>query len=283
MLSIGSLFSGIGGLERGLESSGLGPVVWQCERDPYRRAVLARHWPAARRFVDVRRLVPSELPRVGLLCGGFPCQDVSSAGKKTGLSGARSGLWYEFARVAAGLRPSWIVVENVASGAKLWLDAVRGDLDRLGYASLPVPIEAADVGALHRRARIFIVAHAHDAPHDARAGLAEVAGTSAAPGPDVSDAMGSHDGRAPAREGLDRARRGDEHRGCAARARSTEPSWAGGWFAEPDVVRVVHGVSDGLDDVAVRTERISALGDSVVPQCAEVVGWVIRELMETNQ
>lgn len=157
MLTIGSLFSGIGGLELGLERAGIGRVVWQVERDEFCRRVLAKHWPDVDRSVtDV--CAPATLPRVDVICGGFPCQDVSSAGARKGLAGERSGLWREFARWVGALRPEWVVVENVASGAKLWVDAVVRELEQLGYACLPIPLSAFDVGAPHRRARVFIVA-----------------------------------------------------------------------------------------------------------------------------
>lgn len=158
MLSIGSLFSGIGGLELGLEWSGLGRTVWQVEQNEKCRNVLARHWPNANRSViDVRSAGATNLQPVDLICGGFPCQDVSSAGKRAGLSGARSGLWYDFARIVDELRPWWVVIENVASGAGKWVDSVRGDLERIGYASLPIPLSASDVGAPHERPRVFII------------------------------------------------------------------------------------------------------------------------------
>lgn len=160
-MRLGSLFSGIGGLELGLEQAGLGHTVWQVEQDAYCRSVLAQHWPNAERFTDVRTVGAANLAPVDVICGGFPCQDVSSAGKRAGLAGARSGLWYEFARIVGELRPSIVIVENVASGASKWVDAVRGDLEQLGYESLPVPLSAADVGAPHERSRIFIVAYAN--------------------------------------------------------------------------------------------------------------------------
>lgn len=234
-MTIGSLFSGIGGLELGLERAGFGPVIWQVETDPFRRSVLARHWPQAERFEDVRGVGSSTLAPVDLICGGFPCRDVSSAGKRAGLAGPQSGLWYEFARIAEEMRPRWIVVENVASGSGAWVDQVRGDLERLGYASLPVPVTASDCGALHRRARVFIVAHADRDGEPTFALDAEVASTSA-------------------------------------------PSWAGGRFAEPPMVRVVNGFRRGLDH-----SRRRALGDSVVPQQAQVVGHVIRELLASGE
>lgn len=99
-LTIGSLFSGIGGLELGLEWAGLGPVKWQVEQSGFCRRVLAKHWPNVRRFRDVREVGSAELTPVDLICGGFPCQDLSSAGKGAGLAGRLSGLWWEFLRVA---------------------------------------------------------------------------------------------------------------------------------------------------------------------------------------
>lgn len=151
--------------ELGLTWAGLGHVVWQVERDPFCRQVLARHWPGVPRVGNVKlfgrdrwgsRTV--KWSDVDLICGGFPCTDISSAGKGEGLSGARSGLWYQFARIVSEFQPKWVIVENVASGAKRWVDAVVSDLGLLGYEVLPIPIAAEDVGAPHRRARIFLVA-----------------------------------------------------------------------------------------------------------------------------
>jgi DNA (cytosine-5)-methyltransferase 1 len=162
-MTIGSLFSGIGGLELGAEAAGLGPVVWQVERDPFCREVLARHWPRADRSVcDVREANARNLAPVTAIVGGFPCQDVSAAGLGAGLSGARSGLWYEFARIVSELRPGIVIVENVASGARRWVDPVREGLRALGYSTRAVGISAFDVGAPHVRERVFIVASDDD-------------------------------------------------------------------------------------------------------------------------
>jgi len=158
-MRIGSLFSGVGGLELGLEWSGLGHTVWQVESDEWCRRQLSRHWPNAVRFDDVCTFgAGSNAPAIDLLCGGFPCTDVSSAGLGKGLEGERSGLWYQFARIARELAPEWCVVENVASGANRWVDAVVSGLEQLGYGAFPVPLSAEDVGAPHRRARVFVVA-----------------------------------------------------------------------------------------------------------------------------
>lgn len=241
-MRIGSLFSGIGGLELGLEWSGLGRVVWQCEVDPFCRRVLAKHWPNVTRYEDVRGLVP---PEVDVLCGGFPCQDVSSGNRRAkGLAGERSGLWREYARIVEAIRPRIVIVENVASGARRWLPHVRRDLHLLGYRTRAYALSAADVGALHLRRRVFVVAHAdrqgeHAQPVDAEVGRAP-------------EAIAHADGQG-------------------------EPSWAGGRFAQPDVVRVLHGLPRGVDGA-----RRKALGNSVVPQCAEVIGNIIKDCLETS-
>lgn len=114
-MTLGSLFSGIGGLELGLERALGCRTVWQVERDPYARHILARHWPEVERFDDVRTVGQHNLTPVDLLCGGFPCQDLSAAGKGAGLEGARSGLWYEMRRIIDELRPTWVVAGSTST------------------------------------------------------------------------------------------------------------------------------------------------------------------------
>ena len=162
-MNIGSLFSGVGGLELGLERAGLGRTTWQVEKSAFCRDVLAAHWPDAVRFNDVRTVGAANLERVGLICGGFPCQNLSSANTstRTGLAGEQSGLWREFARVIDELRPVVVVVENVFSAWRRWVPVVRGEVGRLGYASVPVQLRACDVGAPHDRSRCFVVCYAY--------------------------------------------------------------------------------------------------------------------------
>ena len=161
-LTIGSLFSGIGGLELGVEHATGGRVLWQVERDAWCREILAKHWPAAVRYDDVCT-VNGGLPRVDIICGGFPCQDVSVAGKRAGFSGARSSLWREYRRIVADVRPRFVFVENVAG--LLTADdghafaEVLGDLAALGFDAEWDLFRASDVGAPHRRERIFLLAH----------------------------------------------------------------------------------------------------------------------------
>jgi DNA (cytosine-5)-methyltransferase 1 len=157
-VTIGSLFSGIGGLELGLESCGLGPIKWQCEIDPYACAVLAKHWPTVRRYEDVRT-IDETVERVDVICGGFPCQDISSAGLRAGIGGKRSGLWGEYARIVRILRPSVVFVENVADLVARGIDRVLGDLAALGYDAEWGCFRASDAGAHHERDRAFVLAY----------------------------------------------------------------------------------------------------------------------------
>lgn len=180
-MNVGSLFSGIGGFDRGFERAGM-RVDWQVELDPYCRAVLARHFPDAARFEDVREVGAQNLPPVDLICGGFPCQDLSPAGRGAGLDGARSGLWGEFARIVCELRPRYVVVENVPAlltgKGKRWdrapVGRVLGDLAEAGYDAEWACLSAREFGAPHLRKRVWIVAYPS---RDAEAGAAAESGS----------------------------------------------------------------------------------------------------------
>lgn len=153
-----SLFSGIGGLDLGLERAGM-TCVAQVEIDDYASKVLAKHWPSVIRFRDVRDCGAHNLPPADLICGGFPCQDISYAGKGAGLSGERSGLWYEFARIICEVRPRYVLVENVAALLTRGLSDVLSTLASFGYDAEWQCIPAAALGAPHRRDRVFIIAY----------------------------------------------------------------------------------------------------------------------------
>lgn len=231
---IGSLFSGIGGLElaleRALEGLGYRPrVAWQCDINEYARTVLARHWPAARRYDDVRKIGAATAEPVHVVCGGFPCQDLSMCGKRAGLAGARSGLWYEFARIIGELRPTFAFLENVAAicssirGEEAPLAAVLASLVELGYDAEWAVFNACDVGAPHKRPRWFCLAVDQAAMADPR--------------------------------GLVRA--------MSRRARASGPPLTR-WPAEPAVPRVVPEPPPGMT-LQEMQERVAALGNAVVP------------------
>lgn len=155
-LTVGSLFSGIGGLDLGLERAGM-QVKWNCEIDPYCREVLAHHWPGVKQYDDIRD-VDASAERVDLICGGFPCQPVSLAGRGLAQADPR-WLWPEFKRVVGELRPRYVLVENVPGLATRGLGLVVGDLSALGYDAEWQVVSAASVGAPHIRERIFVVAY----------------------------------------------------------------------------------------------------------------------------
>ena len=159
-LTVGSLFSGIGGFDLGLERAGVRPL-WMCEIDRACQGVLRRHWPGVPIYDDVTRLSTDNLVRPDVLCGGFPCQDVSVAGRRAGLVGERSGLWYEFLRVIESLRPRWVVIENVpgllsSNGGRDFAVVLRG-LVECGYGVTWRVLDAQYFGVAQRRRRVFIV------------------------------------------------------------------------------------------------------------------------------
>lgn len=197
-LTVGSLFSGIGALELGLIRAGLGPVLWQAESDEFCRRVLARHFPDAQRYEDVRAVDRSALP-VDIVCGGFPCQDLSVAGVGAGLDGERSGLWRELVRVAREVGPRYLVVENVSALLVRGLGTILGELAESGFDAAWDCIPAAAVGAPHRRDRLFLVAWR--VPHPDLDALRERAERRDDPArsADARDAEPRHVG-APARE-----------------------------------------------------------------------------------
>jgi DNA (cytosine-5)-methyltransferase 1 len=239
MLTHGSLFAGIGGFDLGFERAGI-KTVWQVEIDDYCRRVLAKHWPDVRRFSDIRDCGKHNLPWVDILSGGFPCQDISNAGKRAGINGERSGLWSEYARIICELRPRFVVVENVSALLNRGMERVLGDLAQIGYDAEWQSIRASDVGAPHRRERIWIVAY---------------------PGRESSTLLAyANSERWNGRSGVFRERWSRE---------LTDSSW---WAVEPDVGRVAHGIP-------ARVDRLKGLGNAVVPQIAEWIGRRIVEVV----
>ena len=155
-----SLFSGIGGFDLGFERAGM-EVVGMCEIDKHAQKILQRHFPGATLHTDVRK-VSYERGAVDIICGGFPCQDLSVAGKRRGLAGDRSGLWYEFARIIDEAEPAWVVIENVpglfSSNGGHDFAVIVDWLAQRGYGVGWRVLDAQGFGLAQRRKRVFIVA-----------------------------------------------------------------------------------------------------------------------------
>lgn len=269
-MKIGSLFSGIGGLELGLERAGVGEVVWQVEREPFCQTILAKYWPDAKRFDDVRTVGAHNLEPVDVICGGFPCQDISYAGKGLGLSGERSGLWYEFARIVGEMGPRFVVVENVSALLSRGLGDVLGTLSDLGYDAQWQTVRASDIGAPHQRERVFVVAYSasvqrHVCENNGRRDCCG-AGTISKPGNSDSNLRPRRTNER-AKPGLDRATNGI-------------PGRVDRWPSRPGKAQEPWEAPRTCEACGVASARIKALGNAVVPQVAEVVG---RWLLEINE
>jgi len=272
MFTFGSLFAGIGGFDLGLERAGM-TCRWQVEIDPFCQRVLAKHWPEVRRYGDVRKCGKHNLESADLIVGGFPCQPYSVAGRRRGAEDDRN-LWPEFLRIVKGLRPTWILAENVPGIVSLYLDTVLSDLESENYACWTFNIPACAFGAPHRRYRIFIVAHANQQRLAQRQGQRSNAQAQQPPSFGAGD-KGRNVAHAPcqSRDGSDNNRGGQsrplsEFGDCGEKTRS----FGGWWSVEPAVGRVADGVPH-------RVDRLRALGNAVVPQVAE---WIGRRILEVE-
>lgn len=288
---IGSLFAGIGGLELGLERAiPSARTAWQVEIDPFCRRVLARHWPYAERHDDVCTFPTPTTPRVDIICGGFPCQDLSVAGGGAGLDGERSGLFFEYMRIVRALRPRVVVMENVSALLARGMGRVLGELASCGYDAEWDCIPAAAVGAPHERDRVFIVAYAdrNDGRDEGRPDRAPARhkGLAHAEAPDADGEKRRPSARAPVQ-----GRGNEAHRHASTNARGRggrfvprEHEWGS---APPAVRRMDDGLSPGVDRPRRRRPdndppRLRALGNAVVPQVAEVIGRRVAELLEVT-
>ena len=287
LITFGSLFAGIGGLDLGFERAGL-TCSWQVEIDDYATRILAKHWPSVRRWDDVQTFPPGDHEpwRVDVIAGGFPCQDISVAGKGAGLAGERSGLFFEIVRVARLLQPRAIVLENVAALLARGMGSVLGELAAIGFDAEWHCIQAAAIGAPHIRDRVFVVAYSQRDPIREQPGRGSGSnGTGAA--------LAANDGKKQPLANTQRISNPQEvvadfHRDPireqpgggsgpngtnTALAAITRNDW---WTTEPPVGRVADGVP-------FRVDRLRGLGNAIVPQVAEVVGrWVVDVLTETD-
>ena len=157
MLTVGSLFSGIGGLDLGLERAGM-EVIWQSEIDPYGCRVLKKHWPEVVNHGNIKEINWADVVRPDIICGGYPCQPFSTAGKRNGTDDPRH-LWPWVREAISVLRPRYAILENVRGHVSLGLDIVLREMASIGYDAEWQIVSAASVGAPHRRDRVIIVAY----------------------------------------------------------------------------------------------------------------------------
>jgi DNA (cytosine-5)-methyltransferase 1 len=171
MIRIGSLFAGIGGFELGIERAiPNAHTIWQVEQNTYCQSILRKHWPNAKIYDDVRTVGAHNLQPIDILIGGFPCQDISTAGKQRGIKdGTRSGLWWEMHRLILELRPRIVIMENVANIITVGGADVIGSLAKIGYDCEWQIISAQQCGAPHLRKRWFCVAYPTTMPNRSRA------------------------------------------------------------------------------------------------------------------
>ena len=276
------LFSGIGGFSLGLERAGMSTVA-MCEKDPYCRKILAKHWPDLTIHEDIRNLDGRQYTKsIDLVCGGFPCQPFSVAGKRKGTDDDRH-LWPEMLRVIQESRPRWVIGENVFGFVNMALDDVQADLEREHYEVRKFLLPAVAVDARHRRDRIILIAYSNspaiwDIPERQAQGRDNLqAGR---------QAITPHDGSAQSLansycEGLEIGQGFGEHTqselSTIERSGCEEPAV---WTPEPCVGRVADGVPN-------RVDRIKGLGNAVVPQLIQAIGELVikadREIYKWNR
>ena len=231
---------------------------WQVEIDDYANRVLEKHWPDVERIRDITTFEPGTRHAVDLLCGGFPCQDLSSAGKRVGLHGTKSSLFFELVRVVRCLEPRFLVLENVAALLVRGMGTVLAELAQSGYDVQWQCIPAAAVGAPHIRDRIFLFA---------QRSLPDANGI-------ANRVQQQQDGNQQRNvsAGQQKSNLGSEFNDLCKTSRIEIGEF---WRIEPRIRRVVDGVPD-------RVDRIRCLGNSIVPQIAEFIGRSIIEGMTEN-
>ena len=281
-MNVLDLFSGIGGFSLGLERAGMKTIAF-CEVDKKCQEVLRKHWKDVPIFDDVTTLKGTDIDEtVDVICGGFPCQDISLAGKGAGLEGERSGLWWEFHRLIKEIKPKWAIIENVSALRNRGLDQVLRSLNEIGYDAEWHCITAASIGAPHRRDRIWIVAYPRDSSRwdgisgsigrDGERELEESIRSS-----ETTETSGSSETSQTMADSSSIGSQGSwefeqPKRSAQIINRETIESLNGSfsriWATEPDVGRVAHGIPN-------RVDRLKQLGNAVVPQIPELIGRAI--------
>lgn len=267
-----SLFSGIGGMDLGLDRAGM-KCVAQVEIDDFCQEVLTKHWPNVPKFKDVKNVGKENLPTADLICGGFPCQPHSYAGKRKGKEDDRN-LWPEYLRIIKELKPKYVLGENVPGLITSMLDEILSDLENIGYTCQAFIIPALAFNAPHRRNRVFVLAYSNSSRYIH--GQSEIIPTESgvdaqrqfiASGEIVAYTTSKR--QQGQREFIKRGSKAQSGEGKAVDAFSG--SIGSIWTVEPPVGRVANGIPRRMD-------RLKSLGNAVVPQVAEFFGINIMEI-----
>jgi len=272
-MNVLDLFSGIGGFSLGLERAGMKTVAF-CEVDKKCQEVLRKHWKDVPIFDDVTTLKGTDIDgTIDVICGGFPCQDISFAGKGAGLEGARSGLWWEFHRLIKEIKPKYAIIENVSALRSRGLDQVLRSLAEIGYDAEWHCITAASIGAPHRRDRIWIVAYPRNSTRwdsitgslgrDGERELEERVRTS-----ETIETTGSSETSETLSNSNSEGLEGQWKVSSRISKELKDPSYSCWWATEPNVGRVANGIPNRMD-------RLKQLGNAVVPQIPELIGRAI--------
>ena len=269
MITVGELFAGIAGFSRGLEATGEFQTIWHCEKNEFCQKILSKHYPGVPLHDDVTTFPPDSSPgwAAQMITAGFPCQDLSVAGKGAGLDGKRSGLFFEIIRIARILQPRWLLLENVPALLARGMGKVLSELADSGYDAQWRVLSAAEVGAPHLRKRLFIFCTLADAINESLRRInrgKKQAGRSEERGETTTDSNGT---------GFTEQRRplSDETRHIAAKCCSR-------WAVEAAVGRVANGIPN-------RVDRLTCLGNAVVPAVIEHLArtWVLPEINAQQQ
>ena len=278
-LTVGSLFSGIGGFDLGLEKAGFN-VIWQSEIEPYSCAVLKKHWPNVPNIGDITKVDWKTIERPNVLCGGYPCQPFSTAGFRKGNNDPRH-LWPEFRKAIRILQPDYAIMENVRGHLSLGFKEVLKDLAHIGYDAEWQVIPASAVGAPHKRERLIIVAYSNGKQRNQRGHL-ENSGTTKERKTVQKQTRRSSRSLAYAKSGDG----GNTESQCVVTSskqttesrkqnRSKRPKIYR-WKSEPSMGRVANGVP-------CRVDRLRGLGNAIVPQVAQLIGEQILSAHEAQQ
>ena len=270
MIRIGSAFSGIGGFELGLERSiSNSKTVWQIEQNPFCQKILRKHWPDAKIYDDVREVGVHNLEPVDIFCAGFPCQDISVAGKGEGLDGKKSGLWWECFRIISELRPRIIVLENVSAITFRGGREVVGSLTQIGYDTEWQVISARMFGAPHIRKRWFLVGYVANTYHRSEATKIQARRSEYM----VCDTGGwgnvtDTNSQRSKEQSIDTITMGQERQ---FECRGSKDKWIyqRNYWQRHAPESPVCRVDDGIPN---RVDRLRALGNAIVPQCSEYIG-----------